>query len=159
MVRLVRSSVIPLGGAGRCRRTTGRSAPAPVSSERRHQTLSSARKLLRALVLTGLSVVLVAPAAAARAQPSESELTARISKSSEALEDIVESYNGLNEEIKATKASVAELSRQLGPMEEQLEQRRAEIGVRRALGETAGSVAGGLVRRAVRLEASPTPDP
>nr|MDT0658444.1 NlpC/P60 family protein [Micromonospora sp. DSM 115978] len=91
--------------------------------------MSSARKLLRTLVLTGISVVLVAPAAAAHAQPSESELTARITKSSVELEKIVESYNRLNEEIKQTKASAAELSVKLGPLEEQLEQRRAEVGL------------------------------
>ncbi|MDG4828931.1 NlpC/P60 family protein [Solwaraspora sp. WMMD1047] len=91
--------------------------------------MSSARKLLRALVVGGLTAALVAPAAAASAQPSESELTERITKSSTELEKVVESYNRLNEEIKDTKAAVADLSVKLGPLEEQLEQRRAEIGV------------------------------
>ena len=91
--------------------------------------MSPARNLLRALVLTGLSVVLVAPAAAAQAQPSTAELTKRIDKASVELEKVVESYNLLNEEIKATKASVAELGSKLGPLEEQLEEHRSEIGL------------------------------
>jgi cell wall-associated NlpC family hydrolase len=89
--------------------------------------LSSARNLIRALVITGLSIVLVVPAATATAQPSIAELTKRINESSTKLEKVVESYNRLNEEIKATKTSVAQLNARLGPLKEQLERHRAEV--------------------------------
>ena len=89
--------------------------------------MSSVRILLRALVLAGLSVALIAPVTGARAEPSASELTQRINKSSAELEKVVESYNKLNEEIKSSKAATAELGAKIGPLEQQVEQGRAEI--------------------------------
>jgi cell wall-associated NlpC family hydrolase len=89
-------------------------------------TLSSVRILLRTIVLAGLSAVLVAPMSAARAEPSASELTQQINKASTELEKVVESYNKLNEEIKASKAAVVTLNARLGPLEKQAGQARVE---------------------------------
>ncbi|MEH0936091.1 C40 family peptidase [Micromonospora psammae] len=90
--------------------------------------MSSSRLLMRTLVVAGLSAVLIAPAVEVRAEPSVTELTARIEKSSTELERIVESYNKLNEEIKANKATAASLQARIGPLEAQTAQSRADVG-------------------------------
>ncbi|MEV0396000.1 C40 family peptidase [Polymorphospora rubra] len=90
--------------------------------------MSPVRMLLRAVVLTGITIGLVVPATGAAAEPSVSELTQRINKSSAELEKVVESYNKLNEEIKATKAAKTAVEAKLGPLQEQLAQTEGEVG-------------------------------
>ncbi|WP_262284671.1 C40 family peptidase [Micromonospora sp. MA102] len=91
--------------------------------------MSSLRILLRSLAVAGLSAALLAPASVARAEPTPAELTKQIEKSSTELERIVESYNKLNEEIKANKATAATLQARIGPLQEQAERSRADVGV------------------------------
>ncbi|MFI6160805.1 NlpC/P60 family protein [Micromonospora sp. PTRAS2] len=90
--------------------------------------MSSLRNSLRALVTAGLVATLIAPASVARAEPTPAELTRRIEKSSTELERVVESYNKLNEDIKANKATAAKLAARIGPLEEQTAQSRADVG-------------------------------
>ncbi|MEU1685812.1 C40 family peptidase [Micromonospora sp. NPDC005707] len=90
--------------------------------------MSSLRILLRSLAVAGLSAALLAPASVARAEPTPAELTKQIEKSSTELERIVESYNKLNEEIKANKATAAALQAKIGPLQEQAERSRADVG-------------------------------
>ncbi|SCG59098.1 C40 family peptidase [Micromonospora inositola] len=90
--------------------------------------MSSLRILLRSLAVAGLSAALIAPASVARAEPTPAELTKQIEKSSTELERIVESYNKLNEEIKANKATAATLQAKIGPMQAQTERSRADVG-------------------------------
>ncbi|MFC0006076.1 C40 family peptidase [Micromonospora siamensis] len=89
--------------------------------------MSSLRILLRSLAVTGLAAVLIAPASAVRAEPTPAELTAQIEKSSLQLERVVEAYNGLTEKMKANQATAATLKTQLGPLETQAEQSRADV--------------------------------
>jgi Cell wall-associated hydrolases (invasion-associated proteins) len=89
--------------------------------------LSSTRTLLRALVVATVSAALVAPTSVARAEPSAAELTQRINKASAELEDVIEAYNRLNEDIKKSRAAVAALNQRLGPLEQQVAQGRAEV--------------------------------
>ncbi|MFR9775157.1 NlpC/P60 family protein [Micromonospora sp. MS34] len=91
--------------------------------------MSSLRILLRTLAVIGLSAVLIAPASVARAEPTPAELTKQIEKSSTELERIVESYNKLNEEIKANKATAAGLQAKIGPLQAQTERSRADVGL------------------------------
>ncbi|MCW3815612.1 NlpC/P60 family protein [Micromonospora sp. DR5-3] len=91
--------------------------------------MSSLRILLRSLVVAGLSAVLIAPASVARAEPTPAELTKQIEKSSTELERIVESYNKLNEDIKANQATAAALEARIGPLQAQAERSRADVGV------------------------------
>ncbi|MFC0031803.1 NlpC/P60 family protein [Micromonospora chaiyaphumensis] len=91
--------------------------------------MSSLRILLRSLAVAGLSAALLAPASVARAEPTPAELTKQIEKSSTELERIVESYNKLNEEIKANKATAATLQTRIGPLQEQAERSRADVGL------------------------------
>jgi peptidoglycan DL-endopeptidase CwlO len=102
--------------------------------------LSSARKLLRAIVLVGLGIGLTVPAAAAQAEPSPSELTEQINKASTELEKVVESYNKLNEQLKQTKAATAALTAKMGPLEAELAKADAEVGAMAAVAYRTGQV-------------------
>ncbi|MEU5938698.1 NlpC/P60 family protein [Micromonospora sp. NPDC047548] len=90
--------------------------------------MSSPRMLVRTLTVAGLSAALIAPSTVAQAEPSVAELTARIERSSTELEQVVESYNKLNEEIKANKETAASLHARIGPLEEQVARSRADVG-------------------------------
>lgn len=54
-------------------------------------------------------------ATAAHAEPSTTELTKKIDKASDQLEDVVESYNKMNISLKQTKAEEKKLAESLGP--------------------------------------------
>ncbi|MEU6077528.1 NlpC/P60 family protein [Micromonospora sp. NPDC047074] len=90
--------------------------------------MSSLRKTLRALTIALVSATLLAPGAPARAEPSPAELTRRIEKSSTELEHVVEAYNKLREEIKTNTAAAARLQSRIGPLEQQTERSRADVG-------------------------------
>ncbi|GAA1865391.1 C40 family peptidase [Asanoa iriomotensis] len=83
---------------------------------------------LRALVLVAMAVVVAVPAGAASAEPSASELTTKINRSSAELEKVVEAYNKLNEETKATKAEAGKVQGRLAPLQQQLDAAQAEVG-------------------------------
>ncbi|PWU49381.1 glycoside hydrolase [Micromonospora globispora] len=102
--------------------------------------MSSLRMLLRTLAVVGLSATLIAPASVARAEPTPAELTKQIEKSSTELERIVESYNKLNEEIKANKATAAKLQAQIGPLQAQAEQSRADVAALAATAYKSGGL-------------------
>ena len=102
--------------------------------------MSSSRMLLRTLAIIGLSAALIAPPAVARAEPSVAELTARIEKSSTELERVVESYNKLNEEIKANQKTAAGLQARIGPLEAQTAQSRADVGELAAMAYKTGEL-------------------
>lgn len=88
--------------------------------------MSSIRKRLPALAVAAILATLVAPVTPAQAEPSPAELTRRIEKASTELEQVVEAHNTLAEDLKANKATLARLTAQLGPLEEQVAQHRAE---------------------------------
>lgn len=89
--------------------------------------LSSFRITLRSLVIGGLVTALLAPGSAVRAEPTPAELTRRIERTSIELERVVESWNKLNEEMKANKAAVSRLENQIGPLEQQVARGRADV--------------------------------
>jgi cell wall-associated NlpC family hydrolase len=84
--------------------------------------------LLRALVPVVIALGIAGPATAAAAEPTAGELTKQIEKESAELEKVVESYNKLAEEIKATKAASAKVASSLGPLEHDLADAQARIG-------------------------------
>jgi cell wall-associated NlpC family hydrolase len=90
--------------------------------------LSSLRNTLRALAVAVVSATLLAPAIPARAEPSPAELTRRIENSSSQLEHVVEAYNKLREEIKTNQAAVARVQSRIGPLEQETERSRADVG-------------------------------
>ncbi|MEU8612220.1 NlpC/P60 family protein [Actinoplanes sp. NPDC048791] len=68
-----------------------------------------------AIAITGTT------ATAAHAEPSTSELTKKIDKASDQLEDVVESYNKMNISLKQTKDQEKKLAASLGPAKAALE--------------------------------------
>ncbi|HEY3011052.1 MAG TPA: C40 family peptidase [Micromonosporaceae bacterium] len=83
--------------------------------------------MLRILVLAGAAIALIAPATAAQADPSASEIQQQINKASAQLETIVEQYNKTNEQLKASKAASQALGAKMAPLEHQVAQ--AQSGV------------------------------
>jgi cell wall-associated NlpC family hydrolase len=91
------------------------------------RTTSARRRSLRGFVLTGLALVLLAPATAVRAEPSPAEIQQRIARESRALNAIVEDYNKVNEELKATKAATARHAAALPALERQLATAQSDV--------------------------------
>jgi len=79
--------------------------------------LRIARTLVRALLIGTVSVGVVLPAAVASAAPSPADLQRQIDDASNNLEKIVEQYNRVTEELKATTAAQAALTTQLAPLQ------------------------------------------
>jgi cell wall-associated NlpC family hydrolase len=90
--------------------------------------LLPARRSLHAVVLAVFAVLFLAPSAAARAEPSRAEIERRIEKDSAALEDIVEQYNKVTEELKETKAAAARHAATLPALQGSLAGAEAEVG-------------------------------
>jgi cell wall-associated NlpC family hydrolase len=73
-------------------------------------------------VVAALAVAITGTTAtAAHAEPSTSELTKKIDKASDQLEDVVESYNKMNISLKQTKAEEKKLAASLAPAKAALE--------------------------------------
>jgi peptidoglycan DL-endopeptidase CwlO len=75
------------------------------------------RAVLAALVVLGV----VLPATAAHADPSIAQIQQQIQVESTRLEKIVEQYNKLNEQLKATQAQAVTLAARLGPLQQQMD--------------------------------------
>ncbi|NLU80595.1 glycoside hydrolase [Micromonospora sp. HNM0581] len=90
--------------------------------------MSSLTHTLRALTAAAFTLALLTPATVARAEPSPAELTRRIEKASVELERVVEAHNELREKIKDNRAAVQRLQDRIGPLEQQAEQSRADVG-------------------------------
>jgi cell wall-associated NlpC family hydrolase len=85
-------------------------------------------RLLRAVLLGATALAVLAPAAAANADPSPTELQQQIDQSSSALEKIVEQYNGVGEKLKATQASADDLATKMAPLQSQVDAAYANVG-------------------------------
>jgi peptidoglycan DL-endopeptidase CwlO len=83
--------------------------------------------LLRVLVPVGLAAGVLAAASAAQAEPSAAEIQQQITKSSAALEKIVEQYNKVNEQLKAGRQQSAALTAKLGPLRTQYDDAQAAV--------------------------------
>jgi cell wall-associated NlpC family hydrolase len=84
--------------------------------------------LLRALVPAAVALGLAVSASAASAEPSTTELTQQIEKQSAQLEKVVEAYNKLTEQTKATKSASAAVEAKLDPLEQNLASAQAKVG-------------------------------
>ena len=96
---------------------------------------------LRTLAVAALAVTITATGATvARAEPSSSELTKKIDKASDDLEDIVESYNEMRLNLAATKAAEKKLAASLGPAREALKVASAQVATIAATAYKQGQV-------------------
>jgi peptidoglycan DL-endopeptidase CwlO len=85
--------------------------------------VSSAHHRLGRIVLLGAAAVAVLmPATAAHADPSLSQIEAQIKVESDKLEAVVEQYNGVTEQLKASQAQAAELEARIQPLSTQLDE-------------------------------------
>jgi peptidoglycan DL-endopeptidase CwlO len=90
--------------------------------------LSASRAILRTVALAALAVGILAPTSAAHADPSSAELTTRIDKAATELEVVIESYNKINEELKATQAAAKELGEKTVALEGQVKDGKLVVG-------------------------------
>lgn len=106
-------------------------------------------------LLAGLVVLSVlAPATAAQAEPSISQIENQIEQDSIALEKVIENYNKLNEQLKASQAAAATVTARLQPLQTQLDQASAQVGVLASLAYKGGE----LVRMDFMLAAGSSAD-
>lgn len=80
------------------------------------------------MVLSAVAVAVVAPAAAASADPSASDLQQQIDQSNIAFEKVVEQYNGINEQLKATQAAADDLNAKMAPLQSNMDSAYANVG-------------------------------
>ena len=76
------------------------------------------RSVLRTLIVGLASLIVLAPAAVAHADPTLAEIEAQLDKSTKELEATVESWNRINDQLAATQAKSAELQKKLQPLED-----------------------------------------
>jgi cell wall-associated NlpC family hydrolase len=103
--------------------------------------LSHARTRLRALTVAVLAIAISGTTAtAATAAPSTSDITKKIAKASDDLEDVVESFNQMRINLAKTKAAETELAASLGPAKEALKVASAQVGTMAASAYKTGQV-------------------
>lgn len=81
-----------------------------------------ARTLVRALLIGTVSVGIVVPASVVWAAPSPGDVQRQIDDASNNLEKIVEQYNHVTEDLKATTAAQAALAAQMGPLQASMDE-------------------------------------
>jgi cell wall-associated NlpC family hydrolase len=82
-----------------------------------------------ALALLPIAPAHAGPAALpARAEPTGQELEAKVLAAGERLEKVIEDYNDVRENLRATRREAAALAGRMRPMERQMEARQARIG-------------------------------
>jgi peptidoglycan DL-endopeptidase CwlO len=84
--------------------------------------------MLRALLPALVALAVAGTATAAAAEPSASELTQQITKASGNLEKVVESYNKLREEVKATRSAESAVAARLAPLQKSMTDAETKIG-------------------------------
>jgi cell wall-associated NlpC family hydrolase len=83
--------------------------------------------LVRAVLIGTVSAGIALPAAVAFAAPTPADLQRRIDEANTNLEKIVEQYNRVTEELKATQAAEAQLTAQLGPLQAKMDEAYASV--------------------------------
>jgi cell wall-associated NlpC family hydrolase len=89
--------------------------------------LRNTRRLLRALLLGVAVVGIVAPASVVYAAPSASDIQQQINQKSTDLEKVVEQYNKVSEQLKATQAAQVALQAQLQPLQAKMDAAYANV--------------------------------
>jgi peptidoglycan DL-endopeptidase CwlO len=80
------------------------------------------------MILGAVAVAVVAPAAAANADPSAQDIQRQIDQSNIAFEKIVEQFNGVNEQLKATQAAADDLNTKMAPLQSSMDAAYANVG-------------------------------
>jgi cell wall-associated NlpC family hydrolase len=86
------------------------------------------RTALRLLIPVGaLCIGILATTSVAHAEPTVAQLEQQITEKSTELEKVVEQYNQLNEQLKATQAEIAQLQAVIGPLEQRAAQAKGRV--------------------------------
>jgi len=91
--------------------------------------VSALRPVLRPLIVGIAAVAVIAPATAAYAEPSLDQLETQIQRDSTRLEKVVEDYNRIREELKATQAAAVALKKRMAPLQAKVDAANARIGL------------------------------
>jgi cell wall-associated NlpC family hydrolase len=83
--------------------------------------LPVARRLLLTVLVGVVGIVVIAPATTAHAEPTASELQQQIDQASADLEKIVEQYNKVTEQLKASQAAAADVTARLASTQASLD--------------------------------------
>lgn len=103
--------------------------------------MSHARTRLRALAVAVLAVAISGTTAtAAHAAPSTSDITKKIEKASDDLEDVIESFNEMRINLAKTKTAEKDLAASLGPAREALKVASAQVGTMASTAYKSGNV-------------------
>ena len=103
--------------------------------------MSHARTRFRALAVAVMAIAISgSTVTAAHAAPSTSDLTKKIDKASDELEDVVESYNEMRINLAKTKAAEKDLAASLAPAREALKVAEAQVGTMAASAYKTGKV-------------------
>jgi len=114
---------------------------------------SGLARLRRPLLIAVLAIGVVLPTAAAHADPSLSQIQQQIASDSAKLERIVEQYNKVNEQLKASQAQAAAMTARLQPLQQQMDEASARVSLM-----AANAYKGGLLTSDSALLASGSPD-
>ncbi|WP_432835494.1 NlpC/P60 family protein [Dactylosporangium sp. CA-092794] len=85
------------------------------------------RPLLQAVLAAAASIVVLAPATVAHADPTLAEIEAQLDKSNQDLEATIEAWNKLNIDLAASQAKSTELEAKLKPLEDGLNAANAGV--------------------------------
>ncbi len=97
--------------------------------------------LFRPLLVALVAVGVLAPATAAYAEPSIDQIERQIATESARLEKVVEQYNKVNEELKASQAAADRLAAKLKPLSTELTTASARVGEIAAVAYKGGELA------------------
>jgi cell wall-associated NlpC family hydrolase len=87
------------------------------------------RSLLRTAIIAAVSLVIVAPASVAKADPTLAEIEAQLDKVGDEFEATVEAYNKVNEELAIAQAANTELQKKLQPFADSAAAAKANVDV------------------------------
>lgn len=89
--------------------------------------MSPLQRTLRVLAGVLIAVGVILAPSAAFADPSPAEVERQLDEAHNQLEDIIEDYNRIGEELAATQASITALNAQMAPLEAQLDSARTNV--------------------------------
>jgi cell wall-associated NlpC family hydrolase len=115
--------------------------------------LNAAHRLLRILLCGAVAMGVLLPMAAAHADPTPQDVEQQLEQAHNELEDVIEDYNRISEELKATQADAASVAERLAPLQGQMDAARAGVA---DLAASAYKTAGDLNAANVMLSANST---
>ncbi len=111
------------------------------------------RTLLHACAIGATVVATLVPACAAHADPTPAQVASQIQQASNELEDVIEAYNAINEDLKRSQAATADLTARINTLQAQLD---AAYGSIQTVASAAYRGSGGLSTLSVLLSAGST---